>query len=177
MSENMRTFVTDGLTEGAGFTRASPNKISIGDVSVFTKSFVPRSVNFPSPTIMFLLLTKMDEGDMSYNILLKDFPRWGGGHRVSTISYTNSPLPRPTACEACEHLALSPFWEWFSRFCPRIIWGSYFTEFPLNSTTTENIRLCRCIRHGFALVDPHHPHYASSLEILSDFKFLGENKI
>ena len=80
MSENMRTFVTDGLTEGAGFTRASPNKISIGDVSFFTKSFVPRSVNFPSPTIMFLLLTKMDEGDMSYNILLKDFPGLGGGH-------------------------------------------------------------------------------------------------
>ena len=43
------------------------------------------------------------EGDMSYNILLKDFPRWGGGHKVSTISYTNSPLPRPTACEARGH--------------------------------------------------------------------------
>ena len=68
MSENMRTFVTDGLTEGAGFTRASPNKISIGEVSFFTKSVVPRSVNFPSPTIMFLLLTKMDEGDICHTI-------------------------------------------------------------------------------------------------------------
>ena len=175
----MRTFVTDGLTEGAGFTRASPNKISIGDVSFFTKSFVPRSVNFPSPTIMFLLLTKMDEGDMSYNILLKDFPRWGGGHRVSTISYTNSPLPRPTACEAREHLAILGMIFPILPENYMLHGGSYFTEFPLNSKTniSENIRLCRCIRHGFALVDPHHPHYASSLEILSDFKFLGENQI
>ena len=160
----MRTFVTDGLTEGAGFTRASPNKISIGDVSFFTKSFVPRSVNFPSPTIMFLLLTKMDEGDMSYNILLKDFPWWGGGHRVSTISYTNSPLPRPTACEAREHLAILGM---IFPILPAILLhgGSYFTEFPLNSKTniSENIRLCRCIRHGFALVDPPSPSPLCSL--------------
>ena len=110
-------------------------------------------------TIMFLLLTKMDEGDMSYNILLKDFPRWGGGHRVSTISYTNSPLLRPTACEAREHLAILGMIFPILPENYMLHGGSYFTEFPLNSTTNipENIRLCRCIRHGFALVDPHHP--------------------
>ena len=130
----MKTFVTGGLTEGAGFTRASPNKISIGDVSFFTKSFVPRSVNFPSPYNNVLLLTKMDEGDISYNILLKDFPRWGGGHRVSNISYTNS-LPCPIACEAREHLAILGMIFPILPENYMLHGGSYFTEFPLNSTT------------------------------------------
>ena len=108
MSENMRTFVTDGLTEGAGFTRASPNKISIGEVSFFTKSVVPRSVNFPSPTIMFLLLTKMDEGDMSYNILLKDFPRWGGDIGSPPFPIPTAPSPAPPRAK---RVNIWPFWE------------------------------------------------------------------
>ena len=48
MIGSMRTFVTDELTEaeGASFTLASPDKIHIWDISFFTKTFVPRSVNF-----------------------------------------------------------------------------------------------------------------------------------